>query len=1077
MSTTNTSSGANISGPQSEVFCPYVDCKGKFAPGRSDCPVCRRAIALCPNGHVMAAEIGFCDICGGNAKADHIESTISRKFVLGPDVLLELIADAYREAALVGMNMRSATELLEALRTALAGESDYHKAWDKLDEYIARTLDQRLRQVVFRTRERFMQEVIEGEVSRLAALFMSDQKHNWGEWLQTYAEALVNWRLHLAKALCEAPIAFSANDLPVLENIRRSTKLVLEERWPETFTLYRYLSDQHAIPPLHRARVMVTGGEIALYQLKLPDIAKKLFDAAQQLAPEESRVIYGQGEYCLQERRVDQALELAQKVIDNSPKSSQGYVLLGDCHEQQNQFERAEEAYQNAIRIAPGETGPYSRLLRLYGRPEQLPTYENRLLPLRELAAAIEPLNRYSLILDLGTAYQQSARYDEAHSWYDQAIQLDDRRLGAYVNKGYAYLEQEKSDQARAMFAKVIEVAPEASDGYWGMYYLHDQAEAWPEATVEYEKSLMRLTELTGVMRGFLEDRKPAPATFDEFKDQLFEDLRAEPANQIILSTFTTLADLYNKSGRMADALQLYERIREVKGSDYEADYRNLVGNVKYFWKDYQGAAEAYQAAIKANATEPLYHANLSLAYQGLKQWDEARLELEAGKSDQAEIAAVWNAEGNDYFAQNKFEEAIKRYEQAIAADEKRAVFHSNLALAWEKFNPDDGRLTALASAISALEHASELDPQDASYASRLKSLQGELKLAETYGGQIIGKTPLVTLLAIEVASDMVPFVAGPDGELLEELKTSTEDLRNRISRSFGVNISGIRFRGNEADLPSGTYIILLREVPIVMGTVAMQKRLFLGSAGDLAGLGIKAEAVTDPLTGNEAYWIDQEQAAALEAAGLTTRELMAYPMRHLEAVIRRNLNEFIDHQEVTNLLTMQPAAADMTAATEKLTAFTILLRALVSEEAPIVPLDEIQEKFAESLAQGKDLMAIVESVRSLPNIRPALHGNSADYSFYRLGKRLTTELAQSVRTEDGHQFLAMLPEKCQEALAAVRDKISAQRNVALVVEQAELRPLIRRLTELEFPNAPVLAFPELLPELAGRIIGEIELA
>jgi flagellar biosynthesis component FlhA len=198
--------------------------------------------------------------------------------------------------------------------------------------------------------------------------------------------------------------------------------------------------------------------------------------------------------------------------------------------------------------------------------------------------------------------------------------------------------------------------------------------------------------------------------------------------------------------------------------------------------------------------------------------------------------------------------------------------------------------------------------------------------------------------------------------------------------------------------------------------------------------------------------------------------------VQHLEAIIRRNLNDFIDHQEASNLLASEIGAAEVTGDTEKLTAFTIVLRALASEEVPIFPPAPILRQFSQSLAEGKDLTHIVEGIRSLPDIRPLLLGNNAAYSFYRLGKRMTAGLAQSLRAENGSQFLAMVPEQCQEALAAVRDKIASQRNVALVVEQPELRPLVRRLTEVEFPNAPVLSSQELRSELTTRIVGEIEL-
>ena len=1001
----------------------------------------------------------------------------SKKYSLSPTALLELIAGAYHEAALSGMNMRSATEVLEAVRTSLAEEFDYIKAWDQLDNYIGRTLDKRLRQVVANVRDKFVREVSKGEVARLNQSLSENHERGFDEWLRTHAEALANWRMLLAKTLCEAPLPFPASVVPIVEKIGRATNLVIEERWPESFAMFRYLSQQEAIPRAHRAQLLVVAAEIEIYQLRRLAFGKKLLDEAQELAPNEARVFLGQGEYCLQTRQFEEAARYFQKVIERMPQSAYGYVLMGDLYEEQREFERSEESYQNAMRVAPGETASYARLLRMYGNPERLTTYETRLLPLVETASVIDPLAEYIMLLDLGNAYQQSGRNDEAHSWYDKAVQLNPNRQGAYLSKGYAYLEQQMFEDARAMFAKAIEMAPESTDGYWGLYFMHDQRQEWREAIDAYELSLLRSPVLTGRIHHLLDDQS-APATFDELKNFLFETLRSNPEDESTLNTLTTLADLYKKDGRVADALHVYQKIREAKGADYEADYQNLVGNTKYSLKDYEGAVAAYTAAINANPGDTIFRTNLSLAYQGLKQWDQARAALNAVKEAKGEenyatyadkMAEVWNTEGNDYFSQAKYDEAIERYSQAIDFDDKEAVYFSNMALAWERLWPIKREMEALQNAKAALERAAVLSPDNQEYQNRLGAVDGQLRMAQIYGPQIAGKTPTVTPLAIEMASDLVPFVANAAGELLEEVQTLTEALRQRIADSFGVRASGIRFRGNEGDLPPGSYIIMLMEIPIVMGTIDINKRLFTGNETELTNLGIPFEPAMNPLTGEKAFWVEEKHCETIKAAGLTTWALMEYPIRHLEAVVTNNLSEFIDHQEANNLL-------DGEAATQlkDLTAFTSVLKGLVAEKAPIVAFPQILKKLNESLAEGKDLTTIIEEVRSLPEVRPSLWGNSYAYAFHRLGDQITKDIAKSVRIEQGNKFLAMLPEDCQEALARVRESLSSVTNVALVVEQPELRPLIRRLIELEWPHVPVLSRAELLPELSNRIVGEI---
>jgi type III secretory pathway component EscV len=59
--------------------------------------------------------------------------------------------------------------------------------------------------------------------------------------------------------------------------------------------------------------------------------------------------------------------------------------------------------------------------------------------------------------------------------------------------------------------------------------------------------------------------------------------------------------------------------------------------------------------------------------------------------------------------------------------------------------------------------------------------------------------------------------------------------------------------------------------------------------------------------------------------------------------------------------------------------------------------------------------------------------------------------------------FLALPPEEAEEVLRAVRELLAAVlQPAALIVESARLRPHLRDLLELEFPDVAVIAAEEL---------------
>ena len=79
----------------------------------------------------------------------------------------------------------------------------------------------------------------------------------------------------------------------------------------------------------------------------------------------------------------------------------------------------------------------------------------------------------------------------------------------------------------------------------------------------------------------------------------------------------------------------------------------------------------------------------------------------------------------------------------------------------------------------------------------------------------------------------------------------------------------------------------------------------------------------------------------------------------------------------------------------------------------------------------------------------------------FSLSPQFESSLKSAVHTSKTCSVLAMAPENCQEALAAIREVVTHDRNL-IVVHDPDLRPLVRLLIEIEFPDIPVLSEREL---------------
>jgi flagellar biosynthesis component FlhA len=304
--------------------------------------------------------------------------------------------------------------------------------------------------------------------------------------------------------------------------------------------------------------------------------------------------------------------------------------------------------------------------------------------------------------------------------------------------------------------------------------------------------------------------------------------------------------------------------------------------------------------------------------------------------------------------------------------------------------------------------------------------------------------------------------------------------MEERIWKSYGVIIPDICIRPLADGSAPGRYIIALSGIPLVAGTVSLEERLFTGPVTELERLNIKARETINPINGVAAYWINRDDWAKEEEAGLFLWDSLEYPLRHLEIVITRNLPEVIGHQEFVRTLAarLPEAVEEVCADGSFLTDLVMVMRAFLAEQVTIAPLATILVEFRCLRETGIPLVEIGEKLRSLELVRAVLPANAAYHSYISVNSAYEQMIAECIENRGSQPVLAMEPAVCQDALAAVRQDVSGITTwAAMVVENAAIRPYVRKLVELEFPYLWVLSRAELLPAQAQpeKFIATIE--
>jgi type III secretion protein V len=192
-----------------------------------------------------------------------------------------------------------------------------------------------------------------------------------------------------------------------------------------------------------------------------------------------------------------------------------------------------------------------------------------------------------------------------------------------------------------------------------------------------------------------------------------------------------------------------------------------------------------------------------------------------------------------------------------------------------------------------------------------------------------------------------------------------------------------------------------------------------------------------------------------------------------LEAILRRNLSDFLGVQECSRLVeswSRTETGAELVAAVlpgeaEKLR-LCRLLRRLLRERTPIVRWPEILQALRRTGLPDDDVDAEVRAVRlalksSLPGNEPGAERVTLPYEVERT---IGAALPRSGRTV----WLALPPETTQQVLGIIRSLVRPGVRQVLVAADPGVRPFVRRVVELEFPDVMVMASEEIVSRTAA---------
>jgi tetratricopeptide (TPR) repeat protein len=333
---------------------------------------------------------------------------------------------------------------------------------------------------------------------------------------------------------------------------------------------------------------------------------------------------------------------------------------------------------------------------------------------------------------ELGRAYHDAKRYDDAIANYGKAIDLTPRWKYPYYNTGIVYADLKQNDSAIEYYQKAIEIDPYYTDALnnLGLVYnnMGDKTKAIEFYTkaIEIDPNYKLANYNLGIIYGNIGDVDKA---IDYYK-------KAIEIDPYYTDSYNNLGLIYNDIGDKSKAIEYYQKALETD-PNYQLAYYNLgviysdlgeidkaiinynssveidpnytdaynnLGLIYYNQGDYSNAIEYFNTTLGIDPNYKLGYYNLGIVYYDLGNYDEAIKNFQKATEIDPSYTDAYNYLGLIYYKQGDHSNAIEYYNQALGIDPNYKLGYYNLGIVYYDLGNDD-------EAIKNFQKTTEIDP------------------------------------------------------------------------------------------------------------------------------------------------------------------------------------------------------------------------------------------------------------------------------------------------------------------------------------------------------------------------------
>ena len=327
----------------------------------------------------------------------------------------------------------------------------------------------------------------------------------------------------------------------------------------------------------------------------------------------------------------------------------------------------------------------------------------------------------------------------------------------------------------------------------------------------------------------------------------------------------------------------------------------------------------------------------------------------------------------------------------------------------------------------------------------------------------------LVQLLNVEMGGDLLERIA---------------QIRRQTALDLGIILPSIRVRDN-LQLSPNSYQIKLKGVAMESGEVYPERYLAMTAGDPVGNLSINGIHAIEPAFGLPALWIEAKDKDLAEMSGYTVVSASAVISTHITEVIKKCAYEILSRFDVQQLIDnlkkeVSEDYVDDIMKDVSVGDVQVVMQCLLKEGVAVRDLKTILETISLHAKVSKQPNFLTE------HVRVALSRNICQQNLADTGElfaiTLSPDIEQTIArgaSPDG-QSVSIDPtftKKLLEQMNVELEKaITATGNQPVILCQAPIRYLFRRLIERAYPQIAVLSYAELNPSVKVRPLGMVKL-